>query len=95
MIHIRRKKTIHTLQPLKDSIGLKIPGVYCIPWNCGMVYIGQTNRSIEIGRKEIIRHLCLGQPDKSVVAGHTGMGNSKLIIVAVLIVLADGHYLLF
>jgi hypothetical protein len=69
MIHILRKKTIHTLQPLKESSGLKIPSVYSVLYNCGMVYIKQTNIIIEIRHKEHMRHLHLEQPDKSVVAG--------------------------
>jgi hypothetical protein len=68
MSHMPRKKTIHTLRLFKDSLGLKIPGVYCIPCNCTMVYIAQTNRGIEIRRKEHMRHPRLGQPDISAVA---------------------------
>jgi hypothetical protein len=34
-----------------------------------MVYIGQTDRSVEIRRKEHMKHLRLGQPDKSTLAG--------------------------
>jgi hypothetical protein len=65
-----RKKTIHSLQPLNNSLGLQVPGVNSIPYICGMVYAGQTNRIREIRRKEHIRQLCFGQPSKSSVAGH-------------------------
>jgi hypothetical protein len=53
---------------VKDDPGLKIPGVYGIPCECGKTYIGQTNRTIETRHKEHMRHLRLGQPDKSAVA---------------------------
>jgi predicted GIY-YIG superfamily endonuclease len=53
---------------VKDNPGLKIPGVYGIPCECGKMYIGQTNRTIETRRKEHMQHLRLGQPDKSAVA---------------------------
>jgi hypothetical protein len=55
---------------VKDDPGLKIPGVYGIPCECGKTYIGQTNRTIETRRKEHMRHLRLGQPDKSAVRQH-------------------------
>jgi hypothetical protein len=58
------------LRPVKDDPGLKIPGVYGIPCECGKTYIGQTNRTIETRRKEHMRHLRLGQPDKSAIAQH-------------------------
>jgi hypothetical protein len=69
-IHIPKKKTTHALWPLKDSLDLRVHGVYCIQHNCGTVHIGQTNRSTEIRCKKHMRHLSLRQPDKSVVAGH-------------------------
>jgi hypothetical protein len=69
-IHIPRKKTVHTLWPLKDRWGLKIFGVYRIPCNWGRVYVGQTKRSLGMRRKEHTTHLCLEQPDQSAVAGH-------------------------
>jgi hypothetical protein len=37
---------------------------------CGKTYIGQTNRIIETRCKEHMRHLRLGQPDKSAIAQH-------------------------
>jgi hypothetical protein len=69
-INVPAKKTCHMLRPVKDDPGLKIPGVYGIPYECGKTYIGQTKRTIEKRRKEHIRQLRLGQPDKSAVAQH-------------------------
>jgi hypothetical protein len=36
------------LPPVKDASGLRMPGVYSIPCECGKVYIGQSGRSVQI-----------------------------------------------
>jgi hypothetical protein len=46
-VHVSRKRNRQLLRTVKDDLGLKIPGVYPIPCECGKVYIGQTGRSIE------------------------------------------------
>ena len=56
---------------VKDALGLRTPGVYSIPCECGRVYIGQSSRSIQIRVKMHNRHIRLAQPDKSVVAEHS------------------------
>jgi hypothetical protein len=56
------------LRPVKDDLGLKVPGVYRFPCECGEVYVGQTGRSVETGCKEHMRHIHLEQPKKSAVA---------------------------
>jgi hypothetical protein len=58
------------IRPVKDDLGLKVPGMYRIPCECGREYVGQTGRSIEARCKEHIRHIRLKQPDKSIVAEH-------------------------
>jgi hypothetical protein len=58
------------LRPVKDHLGLRTPGVYRIPCECGRVYIGQTGRSVDIRLKEHQRHIRLEHPDKSAVAEH-------------------------
>jgi hypothetical protein len=55
---------------VKDDLGLKTPGVYSIPCECGQVYIGQTGRSINTRIKEHHRYIRLAHPDKSAVAEH-------------------------
>jgi len=52
-------------------LGLRTPGVYSIPCECGRVYIGQSGRSIQIRIKEHNRHIRLAQTDKSAVAEHS------------------------
>jgi hypothetical protein len=59
------------LRMVKDKPGLKVPGVYRIPCECRKVYMGQTGRSIEARCKEHMRHICLDQLEKSVVAEHS------------------------
>jgi predicted GIY-YIG superfamily endonuclease len=64
-------KNIHLLRPVKDKLGLKAAGIYCIPCECGKVYVGQTGRTIKARLKEHRRHVCLNQPEKSAVAEHS------------------------
>jgi hypothetical protein len=59
------------LRPVKDHLGLRTPGVYRIPCECGRVYIGQTGHSVDIRIKEHQRHIRLYHPDKSAIAEHS------------------------
>jgi hypothetical protein len=59
------------LRPVKDHLGLRTPGNYRIPSECGRVYIGQTGRSVDIRLKEHQRHIRLEHPGKSAVAEHS------------------------
>jgi hypothetical protein len=65
------KKIASVLRPVKDDLGLKTPGVYSIPCECGLVYIGQTGRSIDTRIKQNHQHILMVHPDKSVVAEHS------------------------
>jgi hypothetical protein len=65
------RKISSYLPPVKDAPGLRTPGVYKIPCECGKVYIGQSGRSIHLRIKEHERHIRLTQPDKSAVAEHS------------------------
>jgi len=56
---------------VKDALGLRTPGIYSIPSECGRVYIGQSGRSIQTQIKEHNRLIRLAQPDKSAVAEHS------------------------
>jgi hypothetical protein len=62
------RKIFSYLRPEKNALGLRTPGIYSIPRECGRVYIGQSGRSIPIRIKEHNRHIRLAQPDKSAVA---------------------------
>jgi hypothetical protein len=52
-------------------LGLRTPGIYSIPCECGRVYIGQSGQSIQLWIKEYIRHIRQAQPNKSAVAEHS------------------------
>jgi predicted GIY-YIG superfamily endonuclease len=55
---------------VKNKLGLKAAGIYRIPCECGEVYVGQTEQTIETRLKEHRRHVCLNQLEKSAVAEH-------------------------
>jgi hypothetical protein len=59
----------------KDPVGLKTPGIYSVPCECGKIYIGETGRTIETRMKEHLRHYRLGQLEKSAVAEHSILEN--------------------
>lgn len=56
---------------MKDDLGLKTPGVYCILCECDMVYVGQSSRIIQTRVKEHRWHILHSPPDKSAVAEHS------------------------
>jgi hypothetical protein len=58
-------------RPVKDHLGLRTPGVYMIPCECGRVYIGQTGRSLDIRLKEHQRHIRLEHSVKSAIPEHS------------------------
>jgi len=64
------KNTSSILRLIKDNQGLKTSGIYCIPCECGKVYLGQTASTNEIRNQEHIRHLPIGHTEKSTVAEH-------------------------
>ena len=65
------RKTFSYLSPAKDALGLRTPGIYSIPCECGRVYIGQSGRYVQIRIKEHSRHIRLAQPDKLAVPEHS------------------------
>ena len=59
------------MPPIKDSVPRsKQPGVYAIPCECGLQYIGETKRSISTRINEHKKHLDKCEWDKSAVAFH-------------------------
>jgi hypothetical protein len=40
-MYILARKDVHLLTPLKDNLGLKAPGIYCIPCKCDKIYMGR------------------------------------------------------
>jgi hypothetical protein len=58
------------LRPVKDKLGLKVIGIYCLPCECCMVGAGQTGKDIQARCKEHTRYACLNQMEKSAVVEH-------------------------
>jgi hypothetical protein len=50
------KKIACYLPPVKEALGLKMPGIYSIPCECGKVYVGQSGRTILHRIKKHDRH---------------------------------------
>jgi hypothetical protein len=59
------------LQPVKDDLSLKTPGVYSTFCECGKVYIGQNGCSTETRLKDHHQHIIPYHPDKSAVGKHS------------------------
>jgi hypothetical protein len=53
------RKISSFLHPVKDNLGLKTPGIYSIPYQCGHVYITQTGQTIKTRVKEHHCHILL------------------------------------
>jgi hypothetical protein len=70
-VALPHKKIANYLPPFKEAIGLRTPGIYSIPCECGSVYIGQSGRTIQHRIIEHNRHIKLAQPNKSAVAEHS------------------------
>ncbi|XP_046388240.1 uncharacterized protein LOC124157496 [Ischnura elegans] len=70
-IHKPPGKLKALLGTTKDKLGLKTSGVYHIPCDCGQVYIGETEHTIEKQLKEHKRCIRLYYPNKSAVAKHS------------------------
>jgi hypothetical protein len=70
-VYLQPRKIFSHLPPVKDALGLRTPGIYSIPCECGGVYIGQSDRSIQLRIQEHNRHIRLAQPNKSAVAEHS------------------------
>ena len=65
------KKIANYIPPVKDAAGLKTPGIYKIPCECGAVYIRQCSRSIHLRIKEHDKYIRLVQQEKSAVVEHS------------------------
>jgi hypothetical protein len=70
-VAIPPRKIASYMPPTKDAPGLRTPGIYHIPCDCGKEYIAQSGRSIQLRIKEHARHIRILQPDKSAVAEYS------------------------
>jgi hypothetical protein len=55
-VALPHRKIANYLPPFKEAIGLRTPGIYSIPCECGSVYIGQSGRTIQHRINEHNRH---------------------------------------
>jgi len=70
-VALPHRKISSYLPPFKEAIGLRTLGIYSIPCELGIVYIGQSGRTIQHHIKEHSRHIKLDQPNKSAIAEHS------------------------
>ena len=77
-INLPPKKIFNCLRPVKDHVGLKIPGVYCIPCQYGKVYVGQSGCTVEKRVEEHRHHIRLAHLEKSAVAEHSINNGHKI-----------------
>lgn len=55
-IYMPGKETFHMVRLVKDTLGLKIPGAYYIPFKYSKVYVGHTGRTIQVRHKRNKAH---------------------------------------
>lgn len=63
-------KIRHVLQPIQDSLGFRVPGIYKIPCACWTYYIGQMGQSVLVRQQEHQSYIRLGHTDRSALAEH-------------------------
>ena len=68
-VALPHRKIASYLPLVKEAVGLKTPGIYRIPCECGTVYIGQSGRSIDLRLKEHGRHKT--GPTRKISSGRT------------------------
>jgi hypothetical protein len=66
------------LRSVNDDLGLTVSRVYSTPYERGKVYMAQMGQSTGTVCKEHTRHLCLYQPNKSIVAEHNTHWNHHI-----------------
>ena len=79
-------KISQLLRPVKDDLGLRTPGIYKIPCECGKVYIGQTGRTVQDRIKEHQRCIKLADFDKSAVAEHSLLTGHRILLSSTTVV---------
>ena len=79
-------KISQLLRPVKDDLGLRTPGIYKIPCECGKVYIGQTGRTVQDRIKEHQRCIKLADFDKSAVAEHSLLTGHRILFSSTTVV---------
>ena len=72
-------KISQLLSPVKNDLGLRTPGIYKIPCDCGKVYIGQAGHTVQDRIKEHQHCIKLADFDKSAVAEHSLLTSQRIL----------------
>ncbi|KAJ4443844.1 hypothetical protein ANN_05631 [Periplaneta americana] len=91
-IHKPQSKIRSHLRQVKDSQGLRTPGIYKIPCECGEVYIGQIGSTTEDRIKEHKRNLRLYYPERSAVTQHSIEKEHKILFDHTKVINKSSHY---
>ena len=90
--HSSENKLFRALCTHKDSVNeSQKPGVYRIPCECGLVYIGETGRNLSVRLKEHKTNCEKAEQDKSAVAKHTWTYDHRIKWDEATILAIDSH----
>ena len=90
--HSSGNKLFHALCTHKDSVNeFQKPGVYRIPCECGLVYIGETGRNLSLRLKEHKTNCEKCELEKSAVAKHTWTYDHRIKWNESTILAVDNH----
>ena len=90
--HSSENKLFRALCTHKDNVNeSQKPGVYRIPCECGLVYIGETGRNLSIRLKEHKTNCEKTEQDKSAVAKHTWTYDHRIKWDEATILAIDSH----
>lgn len=69
-----------------------LPGIYRIPCECGLVYIGETGRNLSVRLKEHLACCSKGQTEKSSVAKHTWTTDHRILWKETSLICQESNY---
>ena len=79
LYHSSENKLFRSLCTHKDNVNeFQKPGVYRIPCECGLVYIGETGRNLSLRLKEHKTNCEKAELEKSVVAKHSWTNDHRI-----------------
>ena len=90
--HSSENKLFRALCTHKDNVNeSQKPGVYRIPCECGLVYIGETSRNLSVRLKEHKTNCEKAEQDKSALAKHTWTYDHRIKWDEATILAIDSH----
>ena len=79
LYHSSGNKLFRSLCTHKDNVNeFQKPGVYRIPCECGLVYIGETGRNLSLRLKEHMTNCEKAELEKSAVAKHSWTNDHRI-----------------